>query len=795
MSIFQSGCAAILFASALLFAEGEPVLSREQVVPSEGSVSSEQAAPSEDSLSNGQAAPSEGSLSNEQVVLSEGSLSNEQPVPSEDSVSREQAVLNEQSAANESSVPQKTVLYLGGGAYSPWYSLGVLYAVRDYRIPVDSVVGTSWGVFIGTLWSQGFELDNIQRLITDTLFVSQLLSKDSTEKPLVNLPISKTGTPSLAFRYAFFGDSAGYAHFRAKDLDPDSAANSQALFRFQVQEALTRADSNVVPFTALACKEGKLVPSTVSASLPFSETSGENCPTFIPHDSAFALYVSAYPLRKSLSHDGVVTVAGFENALEQVRLQKEDSTRHLVVIRPHAVSEDSPLALMQLGYTDVEKKMGELAPLAKFAKDRPAPQDSILPRFTIEPSFESLPSASYSHVSAYWNEADTGLLAPSNFLKRIAESPFYDSVQINMDSVGIAKVSARTTPILEFRAGGLGSNLSGPLAYAGMNFRYVNQFEYAFTVDGYVGQYSYAVRPTLGIYGMFGGRGNVSVEGNISKREPLKGYFSDLAEELRILEVRENDLTLAFEYKDSIADILVSVLLGESEFKTSLSEEYGTLHVNSLIPQVSLVRSRGGFEEWFGSRGYRLQGIFGLRSVNLTSDGSGSAPLYFSSTLDAQKAFAPTDFFALGIGASGAVNVRRESGYGYEYPEELEVFPEVTDPAISNWFRLHAALSPWSEVWNFAEQSSHHYGAIRANAGLHQGIFGAWIFGAYMRDFEENLTVELDADRLLLEPMLRAAYRSVDVRVGMSRLVSMKNWGDFTHVKNYHYFFQVGVNW
>ena len=190
MSIFQSGCAAILFASALIFAQGETVVSTQ-----------------------------DSAVSNEQLV------------------SHEQLVSNERSVSNEQPVPQKTVLYLGGGAYSPWYSLGVLYAVRDYRIPVDSVVGTSWGAFIGALWSQGFELDNIQRLITDSLFVSQLLSKNAAEKPLVNLPISKSGQPSLAFRYAFFGDSDGYAHFRAKDLDPDSAAYSRALFRFQIQEA------------------------------------------------------------------------------------------------------------------------------------------------------------------------------------------------------------------------------------------------------------------------------------------------------------------------------------------------------------------------------------------------------------------------------------------------------------------------------------------------------------------------------------------------------------------------------
>ena len=37
----------------------------------------------------------------------------------------------------------KTVLYLGGGERSPWFQLGVFYAIEEYGIPVDSVVATS----------------------------------------------------------------------------------------------------------------------------------------------------------------------------------------------------------------------------------------------------------------------------------------------------------------------------------------------------------------------------------------------------------------------------------------------------------------------------------------------------------------------------------------------------------------------------------------------------------------------------------------------------------------------------
>jgi NTE family protein len=63
--------------------------------------------------------------------------------------------------------PLKSVLYLGGGKNSAWYHLGVLYAIEGYSIPVDSVVGVSWGAFVGFLWAKGMPLDDIQRVLLD----------------------------------------------------------------------------------------------------------------------------------------------------------------------------------------------------------------------------------------------------------------------------------------------------------------------------------------------------------------------------------------------------------------------------------------------------------------------------------------------------------------------------------------------------------------------------------------------------------------------------------------------------
>ena len=68
----------------------------------------------------------------------------------------------------------KSVLYLGGGERSPWFHLGALYALEEYKIPVDSIVATSWGAWMGALWSLGVSIDDIQRLMMDPYVIEHL---------------------------------------------------------------------------------------------------------------------------------------------------------------------------------------------------------------------------------------------------------------------------------------------------------------------------------------------------------------------------------------------------------------------------------------------------------------------------------------------------------------------------------------------------------------------------------------------------------------------------------------------
>ena len=81
---------------------------------------------------------------------------------------------------------------------------------------------------------------------------------------------------------------------------------------------------------------------------------------------------------------------------------------------------------------------------------------------------------------------------------------------------------------------------------------------------------------------------------------------------------------------------------------------------------------------------------------------------------------------------------------------------------------------------------------LRFNGGLHGDYLGAWIFGAYFHDFEKSPYAKLEADKFVLEPAVRFAYRSLVVYVGMNRVVDKETLRDLTHVKQYDYFVRIG---
>jgi hypothetical protein len=689
---------------------------------------------------------------------------------------------------------KKTVLYLGGGDQSPWYFLGVFYAIDAYKIPVDSIVASSWGAWVSALWMEGFSPDAIQKLFLDPEvkpFVGQeqlSLNRFSKKEPL--LPIGNGNIPSLQMRFFIESDTAGFLKMVKRPLNSDSLTIKNALFHFRIQESLSqKMIPPRKPFSALSCDgtSGKSM-SDIFKTLPLvgHHASGELChliPLPSKNDSSLISIVAVpVPLRNK----DTITEPWKRELWHRALQGLKNSPSPIVILRPHQMTQNTPEAWIQAGFSAVESRLGDLSKVLGRKPSSIRSLDSLVPWFRYNPSFEKVPSEIYSHIKSYWNPADTGIKGPEHFVSEIMSNPLYDSLSFELQDNGDLLIGASAPTLIDFKLGGFGSNIWGPNAYSKIDFRFINQFEYLFSIEAFYGLHSYGIRPELRLSRLWQGRGDFFVNADFSHREVLKKYFSEEYDWNRIFSESRTDLNLGFSYEVLPQHQLdFNVLFGSRTLETKYSKEEGDFESTPIEPGVTYKYSTPDYKSWFGYSGFSVEGSLSMRSIH--AGVYGFIPMHYRSKVDLQYYYSPTTFLTLGAGAAGAISMYHKEGYGYVYPELLEFEP------LDNSYRHAMSPTPWSTEWYFAEMLSYHYGLIRLQAGLHNNWLGLWIFGSYIKDFEENPTVLIKDHRFILEPTLRFAYRSFDVRAGLSRMVDFEHLKEFKDFKNYHFFVRFGA--
>lgn len=285
-------------------------------------------------------------------------------VPPSDSVTQSPDSV---ASTNSISKPLKSVLYLGGGEHSPWFHLGVLYAIESYSIPVDSVVGTSWGAYVGFLWAKGVSLDDIQRMLLDS-DIENLVGHNSIDdlsrsrQRKFNLPVSAEGLPSLRHRFVVNADSSGALVHETKNIEKDSAQNTSVISRLRLQETLYRQPAGFnIPFAVLDC-QGEMwnTVAKVMESLPLDghENSGELCPYLaLPLEdspSELPIISVAAPIRKSDANPP--WRSPWQKVIVQ-RLLETLNTQAGVIVRAHTVLDSSRQTWIQAGFSAMERDL------------------------------------------------------------------------------------------------------------------------------------------------------------------------------------------------------------------------------------------------------------------------------------------------------------------------------------------------------------------------------------------------------------------------------------------------------
>ncbi len=695
----------------------------------------------------------------------------------------------------------KTVLYLSGGERSPWFHLGVLYAVEEYGIPVDSVVGTSWGAWVGSLWTKGVALDEIQRLLMDPYIVSYVghdLSDPQNrigveKRDPFEIPLSEEGVPSLRQRFTLSSDSSGSISRNKKSLRVDSLNLKRSLAKLRLQEVLYRQTiSHDIPFSVQGC-EGKDVgnrPADVIASLPLwndgsAETpvSGELCPHFaVPVEdkvSEFPIVVVADPLRSAPMGDP---------RSKLLKRMAGERVRNLpgATIRAHSALDTSRFAMIQLGFSTLERYLADFTPLgnrrvsyANVFRNREAKKSW----FRFDPVFDSLSAETHRAVKTYWPESDTGFVALEKFAEKLLKNPAYDSLGFEMQPTGDLMVSAAVHPTFDIAAGGFGSNVLGANAYFEGSINFVNQMEISLVLSGFYGTSSYGIQPRLEVSKLWNKNWGLRFGFDYLNLRPLNSFNNEIPLFLRIDSEERSDLTMSVVYDvDEHQSFSANFLFGHREYEMA---GFKNVKVNPVAPTLNYKYIDGDVKPWFAQNGLMVSASAGLESVGFDDGFNDIIPIYWKFFGDAQYAVSPKSFATFMAGVSGGIERYRGIG-GYTSPASFGYAP------LDMAYRFQVQATPWSTEWYNAELASHEYGLIRGSAGLHKGPAGLWLFAAYFHDFEGSPYAELSRNKFILEPALRLSYKSFELYTGMNRIVDGNSVADLLKFRDYTYFIRIG---
>lgn len=718
--------------------------------------------------------------------------------------------------------PQVTLLLTGGPA-GPWYDLGVLQAVEKYRIPLNQLVTSGWGAWVGGLWAEGFSTSQIQKELQS---IDSLGSSESQQETW----ISASGMPSLQMRWSLQDSRQGIVQLGSrKDASPSLVNELRLQKGFLGRALFPQSPARRLPWQVVLCDVATAMPvvSQTRALAPWVfrsidlTASARSMPTYMPMENCGVfspglfpqtenqiwLYSSSWPERSdSLSNYPL---------RKQIKELRSQSDIHWIWMHPHQYSRNTttPDSLMQLGFQSVRAALGKLRNWQLEPTPWDLPELDLASLKGVQIGYDDVGSEYQNHLSSFWPNGEAWQEALENFSRNVAQNGLYDSLSLQLvgqkngelgdkEDTRIVLLALHASPLSQFEAkwGGWGSSILGAHAFAQSQIRIVDQYEYLFQLQGDYGESFKRFRPKLGVSGLQSSTLELALLFDVGKesyqriwnrveydvkRQLLNVSYQDFAFDALWLQnpsrlwnfrmgMRSDEFRSEVTVEGFAEDKLTSEWVKTSTLKANLSVSNGK-------------NNNGNPQPFVDSLYWTLQG--GIHSSSLQIPGMSGAPLYGRWSLLAGGNYRWAPWFSLGAWTQAGLEGRLSEGK-WEYPKEIELLPgDYLDASISNYWLGSMHPSIFSMTMPGDYWKSPHFALATANLGIHfPSGDGLWCYASFSRDFNASW------NRLVLEPVFRFHKESLEILLGAHRVIDLEteiNSIDFTP-KGWKMIFQVG---
>ena len=432
-------------------------------------------------------------------------------------------------------------LFLGEGDGGPWFALGVLEAVERYRIPLQHVIGAGWSAWVAAAWAEGYSTTQVRAMLqrSDALDSTLLWNTRPAEPMQASLldEFAQDGFPAMSLAFTSREDKS--APIRVAGHLSDSSPGPSLVARLLLEQPLLEltADKSVkrqapvrVPWGVLLCNEDLAQPQASPDRPPLSWVLvSAGVEKSVPGSASLAPLQRCGILRSAdleaswPGHGWIVAQSWPERAGAEtpailrrgLAVTEQDTANHWIHVRPHAARGDSLRSgafWEHSGFESVRARLGELGAMGMSPKAWDAPEKTVPSLEVVQPAFDDVPAEYQNHLSSYWPEAERWDGDVLGFSATLARDGLYDSLTIGLVSqkttdledgrelsVPVLAVRALPRPRFELSAGGFGSSLTGPEFAGSMRLRFVNQFEYDFSMLSVYGELCKGFEPSVRI--------------------------------------------------------------------------------------------------------------------------------------------------------------------------------------------------------------------------------------------------------------------------------------------------------